>query len=206
MAAFVFRCKCEKNWCFFCINPVTGWIEILPTLWYVDSKFICFEKTYPATSEKFYNISRYKMNILYWQCGSIENVIERYVAICYLTAPSNLPEPVLTLDFWYSCQCDFIARTHGCARNDSETHETALLDCTTGEAGSAIQQHQSSAFHCHFAHTRAFSLLSHTYWVQTELSWFLSNEFNTKKLLVVTYFSNSQFVPYCCWVLVKRVI
>ena len=136
MAAFVFRCKCERNWWFFCINPVTGWIEILPTLWYVDSKFICFEKTYPATSEKFYNISRYKMNILYWQCGSIENVIERYVAICYLTAPSNLPEPVLTLDFWYSCQCDFIARTHGCARNDSETHETALLDCTTGEAGS----------------------------------------------------------------------
>ena len=32
-----------------------------------------------------------------------------------------------------------IARTHGCVRNDSETHETVLLDCTTGEAGSAIQ-------------------------------------------------------------------
>ena len=31
-----------------------------------------------------------------------------------------------------------IARTHGCVRNDSETHETVLLDCTTGEAGSAI--------------------------------------------------------------------
>ena len=28
----------------------------------------------------------------------------------------------------------FIARTHGCVRNDSETHETVLLDCTTGEA------------------------------------------------------------------------
>ena len=35
--------------------------------------------------------------------------------------------------------CGFIARTHGCVRNDSETHETVLLDCTTGEAGSAIQ-------------------------------------------------------------------
>ena len=32
-----------------------------------------------------------------------------------------------------------IAITHGCVRNDSETHETVLLDCTTGEAGSAIQ-------------------------------------------------------------------
>ena len=29
----------------------------------------------------------------------------------------------------------FIARTHGGVRNDSETHETVLLDCTTGEAG-----------------------------------------------------------------------
>ena len=27
-----------------------------------------------------------------------------------------------------------IARAHGCVRNDSETHETVLLDCTTGEA------------------------------------------------------------------------
>ena len=49
----------------------------------------------------------------------------------------------------------------------------------------------------------AFSLLSHTYSVQTELIWLLANEFNTKKLLwllanefntkkllVVTYFSN----------------
>ena len=33
----------------------------------------------------------------------------------------------------------FIARTHGGVRNDSETHETVLLDCTTGEAGRAIQ-------------------------------------------------------------------
>ena len=52
-------------------------------------------------------------------------------------------------------------------------------------------RHQSSAFHCHFAHPRAFSLSSHTYSVPTEFWWI----FNTKKLLVVTYFSNSQFVP-----------
>ena len=28
---------------------------------------------------------------------------------------------------------------HVCVRNDSETHKTVLLDCTTGEARSAIQ-------------------------------------------------------------------
>ena len=34
---------------------------------------------------------------------------------------------------------DNIARTHGYVRNDSETHKSVLLDCTTGEAGNAIQ-------------------------------------------------------------------
>ena len=34
---------------------------------------------------------------------------------------------------------DFIARTHRCVRYDSEMHEAMLLDCTTGDAGSAIQ-------------------------------------------------------------------
>ena len=87
---------------------------------------------------------------------------------------------------------------HRCVQNDSEMHETVLLVCTTREAGSAIQKHQSSAFHCHFAHTHAFSLLSHTYSVQTELRWLLANEFNTKKLLIVTYFSYSQFVLLHC--------
>ena len=33
---------------------------------------------------------------------------------------------------------DFIARTHGCEQKDSETHETVLSDCTTGEAANAI--------------------------------------------------------------------
>ena len=82
---------------------------------------------------------------------------------------------------------DFIARMHGCMQNDSEMHETVLLDCMTGEAGSAIQQHQSSAFHCQFAHTCEFSLLSHTFCVQMEFRWLLSNEFNTKNLLVVIF-------------------
>ena len=36
--------------------------------------------------------------------------------------------------------------------------------------------------------------------------WLLSDELNTKKLLVVTYFLNSQFVPLRCWVLVKHAI
>ena len=45
------------------------------------------------------------------------------------------------------------ARTNGCVRNDSETHETVLLECMTGEAGSAIQLHQPSVFYCHSAHT-----------------------------------------------------
>ena len=31
-----------------------------------------------------------------------------------------------------------ITRTHGCVRNDSETHETVLLECTTGEAGVTV--------------------------------------------------------------------
>ena len=34
---------------------------------------------------------------------------------------------------------DFIPRTHRCVRYDSEMHEAMLLDCTTGDAGSAIQ-------------------------------------------------------------------
>ena len=50
----------------------------------------------------------------------------------------------------------------------------------------------SWVFHCHFAHTRAFSLLSHTYYVQTDLRWLLFNDFDARKLMVVTYFSNSQ--------------
>ena len=84
---------------------------------------------------------------------------------------------------------DFIARTHWCVRNDSETHKTVLLDCTTGEAGSAIQLHQSSAFHCHFAHTCAFSLLSHTYCVQTELRWLLSNEWKDTRSYIFFKFA-----------------
>ena len=36
---------------------------------------------------------------------------------------------------------NFIARTPGCVRNDSETHDSVLLDCATGESGRAIQLH-----------------------------------------------------------------
>ena len=39
-----------------------------------------------------------------------------------------------------------------------------------------------------------------------ELRWLLFNDFKARKLIVVTYFSNSQFVPLRCWVLVKHAI
>ena len=77
-----------------------------------------------------------------------------------------------------------IARTLGVCAEWQWTHETVLLDCMTGEAGSALKQHHSSAFHCHLAHTRAFSLLSHTYCVNTELGWRLPNELDRTKLLI----------------------
>ena len=51
----------------------------------------------------------------------------------------------------------------GCVRNNSETHETVLLDCTTSR----------------------FSVLSHTYYLETEIRWLLSGWFN---ILLVTYF------------------
>ena len=51
--------------------------------------------------------------------------------------------PFGILSAWCQSLCSapsgFIARTHGCVRNDSETHKTVLLDCMTGEATSAIQ-------------------------------------------------------------------
>ena len=56
-----------------------------------------------------------------------------------ILSPANYTH-VFFLFVWlwlfYQCQahqCDIIARTHGCVRNDNETHETVLLDCTTGE-------------------------------------------------------------------------
>ena len=37
-------------------------------------------------------------------------------------------------------------------------------------------RNQSRSFHCHFAHTRAFSLLSPTYCVKTKLRWRLTKQ------------------------------
>ena len=59
---------------------------------------------------------------------------------------SNIPEKVLhnisdqsiIVSMLWALE-EFIARMHGCVRHDSEMHETVLLDCTSGEAGSAIQ-------------------------------------------------------------------
>ena len=48
------------------------------------------------------------------------------------------------------------ARTHGCVRNDSETHETGVTGLHSRLRRSCNPVTQSRAFHCHFAHTRAF--------------------------------------------------
>ena len=50
------------------------------------------------------------------------------------------------------------ARTHGCVRNDSETHSTGVTGLHSRLRRSCNPVTQSRAFHCHFAHTRAFSL------------------------------------------------
>ena len=50
------------------------------------------------------------------------------------------------------------AKTHGCVRNDSETHSTGVTGLHSRLRRSCNPVTQSRAFHCHFAHTRAFSL------------------------------------------------
>ena len=52
------------------------------------------------------------------------------------------------------------ARMHGCVRNDSETHSTGVYELHSRLRRSCNPVTQSRAFHCHFAHTRAFSLYS----------------------------------------------
>ena len=54
------------------------------------------------------------------------------------------------------------ARTHGCMRNDSETHSTGVTGLHSRLRRSCNPVIQSRAFHCHFAHTRAFSLYALT--------------------------------------------
>ena len=54
-------------------------------------------------------------------------------------SPATQSFPVCHSQLAPRAPCVLIARTHGCVRNDSEMHMTVLLDCTTGEAGSAIQ-------------------------------------------------------------------
>ena len=41
----------------------------------------------------------------------------------------------------------FIVRTPGCVQNYSETHETVLLDCTTGKAGSCFRCYTTTVPH-----------------------------------------------------------
>ena len=84
--------------------------------------------------------------------------------------------------------CDFIARTHGCVRNDSETHETVS------------RLHDRWSLECNSV--TPVSLSSHTYYVYTDLRWLLSGQFN---ILCVTYFSNSLFASLRWWILVDGV-
>ena len=52
------------------------------------------------------------------------------------------------------------ARTHGGVRDDSETHSTDVTGLHSRLRRSWHPVTQSRAFHCHFAHSRAFSLYS----------------------------------------------
>ena len=55
------------------------------------------------------------------------------------------------------------ARARGCVQNDSETHSTGVTGLHSQLRRSCNPVTQSRAFHCHFAHTRAFSLYAHTH-------------------------------------------
>ena len=55
------------------------------------------------------------------------------------------------------------ARTHGCVRNDSETHSTGVTGLHSRLRWTCNPVTQSRAFHCHFAHIRAFSLYNFMY-------------------------------------------
>ena len=54
--------------------------------------------------------------------------------------------------------CVIKARMHGCVQNYSKTHSTGVTGLHSRVRRSCNQVTQSRAFHCHFAHTHAFSL------------------------------------------------
>ena len=88
---------------------------------------------------------------------------------------------ILKISNSYSVIVEIIARTHGCVRNDSETHETVLLDCTTGEAGSACNPVTSVKCVSLSFRTHPCVLAFITYiFCKTELRWLLANEFHKK--------------------------
>ena len=64
---------------------------------------------------------------------------------------------VISIPFIHN-MCVIKARTHGCLRNDRETHSTGVTGLHSRLCRSCDPVTQSRAFHCHFAHTRAFSL------------------------------------------------
>ena len=60
--------------------------------------------------------------------------------------------------------CDKSENARVCVRNDSETHSTGVTGLHSRLRRSCNPVTQSRAFHCHFAHTRAFSLHTFSAW------------------------------------------
>ena len=62
--------------------------------------------------------------------------------------------------------CVINARTHGCVRNDSETHPTGATGLHDRRGRECNPVTQTRAFRCHFAHTHAFTLYKRWYCIQ----------------------------------------
>ena len=101
-------------------------------------------------------------------------------------AVSNLGQPLFCLSItWSRCRnayrdlwimtiqfihnmCVIKARTHGCVRNDSETHSIGVTGLHSRLRQSCNPVTQTRAFYCHFIHTHAFSLYD---WPEKHCSW-----------------------------------
>ena len=88
------------------------------------------------------------------------------------------------------------ARTHGCVRNDSETHSTGVTGLHSRVRWSCNPVTQSRAFHCHFAHTCAFLLYDLPWW---EISYAITS---SKYVFSSIHWCIQYFVPQFIWILV----
>ena len=70
---------------------------------------------------------------LFFSCDQTSPLM--WMSVCLSICPSVFEHSSMTNPTWIRRWLwNHIARTQGCARNDSEMHETVLLDCTTGKA------------------------------------------------------------------------